>query len=129
VLVLVACLLACSTVSGEEFEVEELEVRNPVHHKKVVMVKKEDEVKAGGVEAAPGDEPATGDEAATGDEVEENGTDHTGGTGGTGMPPSYEVKPEVDNGGEAKTQTAAAQTAMSYTTGILLGTIFVLVFV
>ena len=43
VLVLLGCfLLACSAESGEEFQVEELEVRNLNRHKKVVMVQRED---------------------------------------------------------------------------------------
>jgi len=95
-------------VFGEEFEVEELEVRNMNRHKKVVMVKKEDAESSGAEDQTEDDK-----------------------TGGTGAPPSYQVSGggSTDDGGEPE---AGAQTdgvaPLSYTFASLIIALFLVVF-
>jgi len=117
-LVLVACFLVCSTVIGEEFQVEELELRNMRHHHQVVKVEIPEDV--------PSKDEKAVTKAASGST---SGTLFSGGSlfsgGPTGLPPSY----DINNGPQAGAQGSGSSSVTSCITTILLSLAFLLLFV
>ncbi|KAL5251214.1 hypothetical protein ACHWQZ_G016798 [Mnemiopsis leidyi] len=110
VLVLLVCfLLACSAESGEEFQVEEVEVRNLKRHAKVVMVQRQDEE----------------------DDFKEDVSTEVV-SGPSGAPPSYEVAPADPSDEENKAAQLAGGNGASkldVTALLLTSFAFLMVFV